>query len=1041
MGASSNRNNGKEISRNHENEIISYNLYEDLLCSKCGEIPEILKIHTDNSKIEFNCKNCGEYEIVIDEYFDRLFKNNYFKKCNYCESKGLTYNFYYCFLCKKDYCQSCKNKNHSNHQCIEIDEKKRFCLKHNKEFSYFCFDCQENCCEYEIEMEHRNHKIIEISQLNYSLYEYPNKIIEINNELKNLVEFNNLILKNEEIFQNKDFYVNSIINMGKSLKEGNERNSKDIKFLLNVLSKDIENSMRAIDTLKDEKGIYLRRKNKYIYLNNRNLDDRDFKYISQIRFNQLKEIDISENNITNVEPFKKMSLPFLEILNLSYNKINHIEPVTKIKSKNLQYIFLQNNKMEDLESFIESNFPALRILRVENNNINEKNGMDEETKVREILNKINNKYPGKFIYKSMEEQIKEFKNKYELEISEDKENIDLCDLKGGDEMIKNLFLIASYKPKNKIKKLILRNNDIKDPTMLSKINFNKLQILDLASNEIKDLSFLQNMKSENLKFLYLDNNHFNNIYPILNANFPNLEFLSLNENNFNYDNIEQIPGYFELKNKQPKNGKQFIIQFELKKDLNKKGSISKNQFISKNEFLCPECGQLPPEISNINVDNKKIEFRCKKCGEKEYEAKFLYHEFHDNTIYYYCKPIINNGENKYWFKEYTNKTERLSNNKNCLNKTYSNDILEKSKEIIKQKNKELEKIIKFNKIIIGTREKYPNNYFFIKSLKNITNSLQKEKLRDSKDLKFLFTALNNEIEISDKAIENFLDEKDIKIERQEENLILSKKKLNDENIKCISLIKFNQLKEINLSENEIINIDLICNMNLPFLEFLNLSYNKIRNIEPLGELNPKKLKYLFIQNNQIEDVEVLKNCDFPKLKILRLENNNIQENSISFKEIVHIYNKYNKIIVTQRKIEEIKKLYNIEYHEKTQKIELEGVEEEKEREEREEDDEEELILKNLFIIITQKNENRIRKLKLANNKIKNPSILNRIQFNFLEELDLSLNNIKNLKFLKGMKAKNLKTLYLNNNCIKDLSSLINNINYNLIYFLFYFYMI
>ena len=40
-------------------------------------------------------------------------------------------------------------------------------------------------------------------------------------------------------------------------------------------------------------------------------------------------------------------------------------------------------------------------------------------------------------------------------------------------------------------------------------------------------------------------------------------------------------------------------------------------------FLCPECGKLSPEISNINIDNKKIEFTCKKCGINEYKSKFL----------------------------------------------------------------------------------------------------------------------------------------------------------------------------------------------------------------------------------------------------------------------------------------------------------------------------------------------------------------------------------------------------------------------------------
>ena len=83
------------------------------------------------------------------------------------------------------------------------------------------------------------------------------------------------------------------------------------------------------------------------------------------------------------------------------------------------------------------------------------------------------------------------------------------------------------------------------------------------------------------------------------------------------------------------------------------------------------------------------------------------------------------------------------------------------------------------------------------------------------------------------------------------------------------------------------------------------------------------------------------------------------------------------------------------------------------------------ILKNILIIISSKNKNRIKKLKLKGNKIEDPSIINKIQFNFLEELDLSVNNIKNLDFLKELKAKNLTDLLLNHNKINDLSVLYN----------------
>ena len=66
------------------------------------------------------------------------------------------------------------------------------------------------------------------------------------------------------------------------------------------------------------------------------------------------------------------------------------------------------------------------------------------------------------------------------------------------------------------------------------------------------------------------------------------------------------------------------------------------------------------------------------------------------------------------------------------------------------------------------------------------------------------------------------------------------------------------------------------------------------------------------------------------------------------------------------------------------------------------------ILKNIFIIISQKSWNTIIKLNLRGNKIEDPSIINKIQFNFLKELDLSSNNIKNLNFLKRSEVERIK---------------------------------
>ena len=243
MGASSDKNKKR----------FDYNKLEEILCSKCGDIPEIIDAHTDNGKIELKCKNCGVYEVLFDDYYEELSKNYYFKECNKCKKKNNN-NYYYCFNCKKVRCESCKNNNHSNHYCIQVNIKNGHCLKHNKEFKYFCFDCDENLCEDETENEHKGHKVEEISKFGKSFLDYLYKIKKINCELSNIVEFNDCILKNSEIFKNKYYFLKSIINLGKSLEEGNKRNSKDIKYLLSGLSKDIENSLEAIHALIDKKN-------------------------------------------------------------------------------------------------------------------------------------------------------------------------------------------------------------------------------------------------------------------------------------------------------------------------------------------------------------------------------------------------------------------------------------------------------------------------------------------------------------------------------------------------------------------------------------------------------------------------------------------------------------------------------------------------------------------------------------------------------------------------------------------------------------------
>jgi Leucine-rich repeat (LRR) protein len=552
---------------NGNNELNQKYKIEEILCSKCGDVPEILNIHTDNSKIELKCKTCGIYEIKIDDYYNILSENK-FRECKKCRSSKN--NLYYCYQCMHNICEKCKKKHDKTHNYIKLNEKKEYCPKDSIKFNYFCKDCELNYCDNESNL-HENHEKIPISPL-FNEYEKYYRIIEATNkELKKIVEFNQLIKTTGEKYQNNYFHLKSVINLGKSLNEGNKRNSKDIKCLLNGLSNYIENSLEAISNFEKSTNIQLNRDIISLNLNQKSLKDKDFEYLSQIRFNQLIEIDISENEIKSIEPFKAMSLPFLEFLNLSHNHIEKIKPIANIKSKKLQYIFLQNNEIEDIKIFLEDDFPKnpkdLKILRIEDNNINAVN--DEERK--KTLKLIEKKYKKRFIYESINKQKEDFKKNYNLdkEISGEDEIIDIHDLNCGDEILKDLFLIITYKSKNNINKLVLRNNNIKDPSILNRINFNKLLTLDLAVNEITNLNFLLGMKAKNLKYLYLDNNYFNDIYPLLIAKFPNLETLSLNKNNFDPELLSKSPGYSELYCKENEEGKQIYIQLEEEKKRNK----------------------------------------------------------------------------------------------------------------------------------------------------------------------------------------------------------------------------------------------------------------------------------------------------------------------------------------------------------------------------------------------------------------------------------------------------------------------------------------
>ena len=110
-----------------------------------------------------------------------------------------------------------------------------------------------------------------------------------------------------------------------------------------------------------------------------------------------------------------------------------------------------------------------------------------------------------------------------------------------------------------------------------------------------------------------------------------------------------------------------------------------------------------------------------------------------------------------------------------------------------------------------------------------------------------------------------------------------------DNKKCCNEIdyfnKFKHIKKLYLGSNSLSYIPLLKFKNL---KILNLSNNKINSIESLRNENFKDLKELYLENNLISDIEILKSVKFTKLEILSLGDNNISD--ISALEKVNFIN-------------------------------------------------------------------------------------------------------------------------------------------------------
>ena len=202
-------------------------------------------------------------------------------------------------------------------------------------------------------------------------------------------------------------------------------------------------------------------------------DNEGLKYLSELEFTELKELNLSENKITDLEPLLNMKLENLEILILSYlnrvgnsdfkklkeekTKDNYMDIFNKIKFIKLKKLDLSRNENIDIDSLLNINFNELIELNLRGDFI-------RNIKVLKNVNfpKLENLYLG-------------LNRIYDIE---ELENLEL----------KNLL------------SLDLDNCHFSKMSILEKVKFEKLKLLDLSWNKISDICSL-----EKVNFIYLEN--------------------------------------------------------------------------------------------------------------------------------------------------------------------------------------------------------------------------------------------------------------------------------------------------------------------------------------------------------------------------------------------------------------------------------------------------------------------------------------------------------------------------------------------------------
>ena len=282
----------------------------------------------------------------------------------------------------------------------------------------------------------------DLSAINAKLYQ-DNEELNYNNEI---------LKKNSQDLNNK---YNQLLKENEELKK-KLKNEINNQFFINMDS--ISSHGTFIDTLNsttEDNNL------KILDLSYRNEGNQLLENLTIRKFDNLEELKLSTNGITDINLLGKMKLEKLKSLHLYYNFIKDLTPLTTINLDQLKKLYLNNNNISDITPLKNVNCLNLEDLNLHNNHIN------DITPLSEV----------------------KFKNLVKLTLHKNN--------------IRDISILKFVKFEN-LKKLSLYENKIRDISVFNKVNFPKLDTLWLYKNDFsydKNNSIIQSLKGSISNFL------------------------------------------------------------------------------------------------------------------------------------------------------------------------------------------------------------------------------------------------------------------------------------------------------------------------------------------------------------------------------------------------------------------------------------------------------------------------------------------------------------------------------------------------------------